>query len=137
MSCFDFLSTVFRLVLVCFTQVRRARETAEAVVKDFDRALLRVDIGGGASCRRLSAGVLTHVRLQRLPAAPGVSDEGALVYVEFTVKESSYARFFASATFGDGGLLKLESSGQLTSYQPFRECADPRLPLPFCVCKDV
>jgi hypothetical protein len=127
--------------------VRRARETAEAVTRQFNRELISIDIGGGASCRRLSVNSLTHVRSQQLAGG------AALVYVEFTARESSYARFFASATFaGDAGEAgqgqqqqgsaqlpspTVESSGQLTSYQPFRECADARLPLPFCVCKDL
>lgn len=134
--------------------VRRSRQIAEKVLADFNQQLLDqtteikndkdVTDRSLSSCRRLSLGSLTHVRMQQLPER-GV--EGGLLYVEFSVRESTYARFFASASFGPSQSTGtgttgtpdpvIESSGQLTTYQPFRECADTRLPLPFCVCKDI
>ena len=120
--------------------VKRARQAAEKVVADFNRARIQADVGGGR-CRRLTVDVLTHVQSQRLPLAPAhdgaAATERALVYVEFTAKESSYSRFHASAVAVDNQeQVSIESSGQLTSYQVFRACADPRLPAPFCVCRD-
>ena len=120
--------------------VRRARQTAEKVLADFNLARIQADVGGGR-CRRLTVDVLTHVQSQRLPLAPAhdgaAAAERALVYVEFTAKESSYSRFHASAVAADNQeQVSIESSGQLTSYQVFRTCADPRLPAPFCVCLD-
>ena len=137
--------------------VRRARQTAEQVLSDFNSQLLGrtaeamhgSDPTAPSSCRRLSLGSLTHVRTQQLPEQ-GLA--AGLVYVEFSVRESTYARFFASASFGlsqpataattetpDAPMAAatVESSGQITTYQPFRDCADARLPLPFCVCKDL
>jgi|EP01043_Picozoa_sp_COSAG02_P002814 hypothetical protein len=140
--------------------VSRARQTAEEVLRDFNQQLLGLVAESKndnhvtdprsstslSSCRRLSLRSLTHVRTQQLQE---LGKEGGLVYVEFSVRESTYARFFASASFGPSQsaaagtvthgtmALAIESSGQLTTYQPFRECADARVPLPFCVCKDI
>eukprot|EP01043_Picozoa_sp_COSAG02_P010303 COSAG02_NODE_359_length_23842_cov_22.550011_18_plen_348_part_00 len=134
--------------------VRRSRQIAEEVLGNFNQQLLDrttevkndkdVTDRSSSSCRRLTLSSLTHVRTQQLPERGA---EGGLLYVEFSVHESTYARFFASASFGpleSTGAGKtgtpnmvIESSGQVTTYQPFRECADTRLPLPFCVCKDI